>query len=67
MHARALTHIHRGTQIQMHTHTHACTLTHTHRGTHIGMDDKIDKTAYTRGLDEKKKMSAYSIILDIKE
>ena len=33
----------------------------------VGTDDKIDKTAYTRGLDVKKHMSAYSIILEIKE
>jgi len=33
----------------------------------VGTDDKIYKTAYTRGLDVKKKyMNAYSIILDIK-
>jgi len=33
----------------------------------VGTDDKIYKTAYTRGLDVKKHISAYSIILDIKE
>jgi len=33
----------------------------------VGTDDRIYKTAYTRGLDIKKHMSAYSIILDIKE
>jgi len=33
----------------------------------VGMDDKIYKTAYTRGLAVKKKhISAYSIILDKK-
>jgi len=34
----------------------------------VGTDDRIHKTAYTRGLDVKKThISAYSIILDIKE
>jgi len=33
----------------------------------VGTDDRIYKTAYTRGLDVKKHISAYSIILDIKE
>jgi len=33
----------------------------------MGTDDNIYKTAYTRGLDVKKHMSVYSIILDIKE
>jgi len=33
----------------------------------VGTDDKIYKTAYTRGLDVKKHMSAYSIIFDIKK
>jgi len=33
----------------------------------VETDDKIYKTAYTRGLDVKKHLSAYSIILDIKE
>jgi len=32
----------------------------------VRTDDKIYKTAYTRGLDGKKHMSAYSIILDMK-
>jgi len=32
----------------------------------VGTDDKIYKTAYTWGLDVKKRMNAYSIILDIK-
>jgi len=33
----------------------------------VGTDDKIYKTAYTRGLDVKKHMSAYFVIIDIKE
>jgi len=33
----------------------------------VGTDDRINKTTYTQGLDVKKYMSAYSIILDIKE
>jgi len=33
----------------------------------VGTDDKIYKAAYTRGLDVKKHIGAYSIILDIKE
>jgi len=32
----------------------------------VGTDDIIYKTAYTRGLDVKMHISAYSIILDIK-
>jgi len=32
----------------------------------VGTDEKLYKTAYTRGLGEKKHISAYSIILDIK-
>jgi len=32
-----------------------------------GTDDKIDKTEYTRGLDVKRHISAYSIFFDIKE
>jgi len=32
----------------------------------VGTDDKIYKTAYIRGLDVKKHMSAYSIILEKK-
>jgi len=33
----------------------------------VGTDDRIHKSAYTRGLDVKKHINAYSIILDIKE
>jgi len=33
----------------------------------VGTDDKLYKTAYTRGMDEEKPMHAYFIILDIKE
>jgi len=33
----------------------------------VGTDDKIDTTAYTRRLDEKKHMNTYSIIFEIKE
>jgi len=33
----------------------------------VGTDDRIYKIAYTRELDEKKRMSADSIILKIKE
>jgi len=33
----------------------------------VGIDDRIYKTAYRRGLDVKKYRNAYSIILDIKE
>jgi len=32
----------------------------------VGTDDRIYKTAYTRELDVKKHMSAYSIILNLK-
>jgi len=33
----------------------------------VGTDDRIYKTVFTRGLDVKKHISAYSIILDMKE
>jgi len=32
----------------------------------VGTDDRIYKTAHTQGLDVKKHISSYSIILDIK-
>jgi len=74
---RSLTHTHPLTH--SHTHRTSCAehLAHTlnpvplyGRVGHcvlVGADDRIYKSAYTRGLDVQKHIRAYSIILDIKE
>jgi len=35
-------------------------------GVPVGTDDRIHKSTYTRGLDVKKNINAYSIIFDLK-